>query len=157
MLLTPTNVPIFSPPNPTGAADIITFDNEHFRSNFIDVNVEKSNFINELTSRPKFHYIFLTTRLGYDYKFLEKFLTKDGVIVDAVEPEQSTDDYGVVGRFFLGTYVRCRKVAAVLFRTSVDWGGPHLCHFVLERLAGFVNDETLKTVVDRVTFFCWWF
>ncbi|XP_061511042.1 reticulon-4-interacting protein 1, mitochondrial isoform X3 [Anopheles gambiae] len=136
--------------NNLGAADIITFDNEHFRSNFIDVNVEKSNFINELTSRPKFHYIFLTTRLGYDYKFLEKFLTKDGVIVDAVEPEQSTDDYGVVGRFFLGTYVRCRKVAAVLFRTSVDWGGPHLCHFVLERLAGFVNDETLKTVVDRV-------
>ncbi|XP_050080561.1 reticulon-4-interacting protein 1, mitochondrial-like isoform X2 [Anopheles maculipalpis] len=136
--------------NNLGAADIITFANEHFRSNFIDVNVDKSNFINELTSRDKFHYIFLTTRLGYDYKFLEKFLTKDGVIVDAVEPELRTDDYGVIGRFFLGSYVRCRKAVALLLRTNVDWGGPHLCHLVLERLAGFVNDETLKTVVDRV-------
>ncbi|XP_058116791.1 reticulon-4-interacting protein 1, mitochondrial-like isoform X2 [Anopheles ziemanni] len=136
--------------NNLGAADIITFANEHFRSNFIDVNVDKSNFINELTSREKFNFIFLTTRLGYDYKFLEKFLTKDGVIVDAVEPELSTDEYGVVGRFFLGTYVRCRKAVAFLFRTNVDWGGPHLCHLVLERLAGFVNDESLKTLVDRV-------
>ncbi|KFB47870.1 AGAP011189-PA-like protein [Anopheles sinensis] len=133
--------------NNLGAADIITFANEHFRSNFIDVNVDKSNFINELTSREKFNFIFLTTRLGYDYKFLEKFLTKDGVIVDAVEPELSTDEYGVVGRFFLGTYVRCRKAVAFLFRTNVDWGGPHLCHLVLERLAGFVNDESLKTLV----------
>ncbi|XP_035787120.1 reticulon-4-interacting protein 1, mitochondrial-like isoform X2 [Anopheles albimanus] len=136
--------------NNLGAADIITFANEHFRSNFIDVNVDKSNFINELTSREKFHFIFLTTRLGYDYKFMEKFLTKDGVIVDAVEPELSTDDYGVVGRFFLGTYVRFRRALAFLCRTNVDWGGPHLCHRMLERLAGFVNDETLKTVVDRV-------
>ncbi|XP_053671147.1 reticulon-4-interacting protein 1, mitochondrial-like [Anopheles nili] len=144
------SVPVINNLEERGAADIITFANEHFRSNFIDVNVDKSNFINELTSREKFHFIFLTTRLGYDYKFLEKFLTKDGVIVDAVEPEISTDDYGVIGRFFLGTYVRCRKAFACLFRTTVDWGGPHLCHLVLRRLAGFVNDETLKTVVDRV-------
>uniref|UniRef100_A0A182IPZ2 Uncharacterized protein n=1 Tax=Anopheles atroparvus TaxID=41427 RepID=A0A182IPZ2_ANOAO len=136
--------------NNLGAADIMTFANEHFRSNFIDVNVDKSNFINELTSREKFHFIFLTTRLGYDYNFLKKFLTKDGVIVDAVEPELSTDEYGLFRRFFFGTYVKCRKAVAFLFRTNVDWGGPHLCHLVLERLAGFVNDESLKTLVDRV-------
>ncbi|XP_055591829.1 reticulon-4-interacting protein 1, mitochondrial-like isoform X2 [Uranotaenia lowii] len=133
-----------------GAADIITFANEHFRSNFIDVNVEKSNLINELTAREKFHHIFLTTRIAYDHRFLEKFLAKSGVIIDAVEPELASDEFGPLMRLLLGIAVRCRKLVATVFRTQPDWGGPHLCHLMLERLAGFVNDETLKTVVDRV-------
>ncbi|XP_062558988.1 reticulon-4-interacting protein 1 homolog, mitochondrial-like isoform X2 [Armigeres subalbatus] len=133
-----------------GAADIITFANEHFRSNFIDVNVEKSNLINELTPREKFDYIFLTTRIAYDHTFLERFLTKRGIIVDAVEPELASDEYGPLARVLLAVLVRLRKATALIFRTHPDWGGPHLCHLVLERLAGFVNDETLKTVVDRV-------
>nr|XP_029712831.1 reticulon-4-interacting protein 1 homolog, mitochondrial isoform X1 [Aedes albopictus] len=133
-----------------GAADIITFANEHFRANFIDVNVEKSNLINELTPREKFDYIFLTTRIAYDHKFLEKFLTKHGIIIDAVEPELASDEYGPLMRVLLAMLVKFRKMMAVIFRTHPDWGGPHLCHHGLERLAGFVNDETLKTVVDRV-------
>lgn len=133
-----------------GASDIITFANEHFRSNFIDVNVEKSNLINELAGREKFDFIFLTTRIAYDHKFLDKFLAKGGVIIDTVEPELASDEYGPLMRMFLGLFVRLRKAVAVIFRTHPDWGGPHLCHMVLDRLAGFVNDETLKTVVDRV-------
>ncbi|XP_053684916.1 reticulon-4-interacting protein 1 homolog, mitochondrial-like isoform X1 [Sabethes cyaneus] len=133
-----------------GAGDIITFANEHFRSNFIDINVEKSNLINELTAREKFDYIFLTTRLAYDHKFLTKFLAKGGTIVDTVEPELASDEFGPLSRMLLSVLIKVRKLAAVIFRTHPDWGGPHLCHMVLERLAGFVNDETLKTVVDRV-------
>ncbi|XP_052564779.1 reticulon-4-interacting protein 1, mitochondrial-like isoform X1 [Culex pipiens pallens] len=133
-----------------GASDIIVFANEHFRSNFIDVNVEKSNLINELASRDKFDFIFLTTRIAYDYKFLEKFLAKRGVIVDAVEPELASDEYGPLMRLLLGVLVKLKKTASVIFRTHPDWGGPHVCPLVLDRLAGFVNDETLKTVVDRV-------
>ncbi|XP_058462164.1 reticulon-4-interacting protein 1 homolog, mitochondrial-like isoform X2 [Malaya genurostris] len=133
-----------------GANDIITFANEHFRSNFIDVNVEKSNLINELTGREKFDYIFLTTRIAYDHRFLEKFLAKGGIIVDTVEPELPSDEFGPLMRVLLSLLVRFRKMTTAIFRTHPDWGGPHLCHMVLERLAGFVNDETLKTVVDRV-------
>ncbi|XP_055623336.1 reticulon-4-interacting protein 1, mitochondrial-like isoform X2 [Toxorhynchites rutilus septentrionalis] len=133
-----------------GAGDIIALANEHFRSNFIDVNIEKSNLINELASRDKFDYIFLTTRIGYDYNFLRKFLTNRGVIVDAVEPELASDEYGTAMRLLLGLLVRFRKILAVIFRSHPDWGGPHLCHLLLDRLTGLVNDETLKTVVDRV-------
>lgn len=70
--------------------------------------------------------------------------------MDAVEPELASDEYGPLARVLLAVLVRLRKATALIFRTHPDWGGPHLCHLVLERLAGFVNDETLKTVVDRV-------
>lgn len=113
--------------------------------------MEKSNLINELTPREKFDYIFLTTRIAYDHKFLEKFLTKHGIIIDAVEPELASDEYGPLMRVLLAMLVKFRKMMAIIFRTHPDWGGPHLCHHGLERLAGFVNDETLKTVVDRVS------
>lgn len=47
-------------------------------------------------------------------------------------------------------YVRLEKCAAYLFKTESDWGGPHICHRTLDRLAGYVNDGILQTVVDQV-------
>lgn len=37
-----------------------------------------------------------------------------------------------------------------MFNTTPDWGGPHLCHLALDRLAGYVNEGILQTVVDQV-------
>lgn len=31
-----------------------------------------------------------------------------------------------------------------------DWGGPHICHKTLDRLACYCNDGILQTVVDQV-------
>lgn len=42
------------------------------------------------------------------------------------------------------------KCVAAVFKTEPDWGGPHLCHKALDRLAGYVNDGILQTVVDQV-------
>lgn len=47
-------------------------------------------------------------------------------------------------------YVRLEKSIASVFKTEPDWGGPHLCHKALDRLAGYVNDGILQTVVDQV-------
>lgn len=38
-----------------------------------------------------------------------------------------------------------------MFNSSPDWGGPHLCHLALDRLAGYVNEGILQTVVDQVS------
>lgn len=48
-------------------------------------------------------------------------------------------------------YVRLEKGIAAIFKSKPDWGGPHLCHLALNRLAGYVNDGILQTVVDQVT------
>lgn len=37
-----------------------------------------------------------------------------------------------------------------ILKTDSDWGGPHICHKTLDRLAGYVNDGVLQTVVDQV-------
>lgn len=37
-----------------------------------------------------------------------------------------------------------------LFGLTVELGGPHLCHMNLNRLADYVNDGVLQTVVDQV-------
>ena len=47
-------------------------------------------------------------------------------------------------------YVRLEKSFTSLFKMQPDWGGPHLCHLALDRLAGYVNDGVLQTVVDQV-------
>lgn len=47
-------------------------------------------------------------------------------------------------------YVRLEKSIAYLFKIEPDWGGPHICHRELDRLAGYVNDGILQTVVDQV-------
>lgn len=39
---------------------------------------------------------------------------------------------------------------AYILKTDSDWGGPHICHKTLDRLAGYVNDGVLQTVVDQV-------
>lgn len=36
-------------------------------------------------------------------------------------------------------------------KSEPDWGGgPHLCHRTLDRLAEYVNEGILQTVVDQV-------
>lgn len=42
------------------------------------------------------------------------------------------------------------KSIAYVFNSEPDWGGPHICHRALDRLAGYVNDGILQTVVDQV-------
>lgn len=50
----------------------------------------------------------------------------------------------------LKVYVKMRKLVAYLFHTTTDWGEAHICHRSLDRLANYVNDGILQTVVDQV-------
>lgn len=43
-----------------------------------------------------------------------------------------------------------RKLLACVFHTSNDWGEVHICYKTLDRLAEYVNDGVLQTVVDQV-------
>lgn len=52
--------------------------------------------------------------------------------------------------FLFQFYVRVQKSIASLFKTMPDWGGPHICHKTLDRLACYCNDGILQTVVDQV-------
>lgn len=50
-------------------------------------------------------------------------------------------------------YVQIRKTWSRLMKSEPDWGGgPHLCHRTLDRLAEYVNEGTLQTVVDQVIY-----
>lgn len=157
-----------------GSDDIISFSNENFKENCVDINIEKSNFMNELASREQYDYIFLTSNLDFDKKFLKKFISENGKIIDTVEEKIFSDDLGTIGKliytvnfrkvikmpdktdiisFYFQIYIRLKYLTSIILRTKPDWGGPHLCHLVLDRLALYVNDEILKTVVDQVSIF----
>lgn len=47
-------------------------------------------------------------------------------------------------------FVRMRLLAAYVTKSKPDWGGPHMCQRSLDRLAEYVNDGLLQTVVDQV-------
>lgn len=46
--------------------------------------------------------------------------------------------------------MQLRRLGASVTKSTPDWGGPHLCHRSLDRLAEYVNDGILQTVVDQV-------
>lgn len=46
--------------------------------------------------------------------------------------------------------MRIRQLWSMVVKSEPDWGGPHLCHNTLDRLAEYVNDGVLQTVVDQV-------
>ena len=43
-----------------------------------------------------------------------------------------------------------KLLTSAIVRTTPDWGGPHICYLTLNRLADYVNDGILQTVVDQV-------
>lgn len=47
-------------------------------------------------------------------------------------------------------YVHLKRFAGAIVSVTLDWDGPHLCHLNLNRLADYVNDGLLQTVVDQV-------
>ncbi|XP_063708074.1 reticulon-4-interacting protein 1, mitochondrial-like [Culicoides brevitarsis] len=133
-----------------GADDVITFQNDSFTPSFFEVNIAQSNFINELTSRESYDVIFITTRLRYSTDFFWKFVKPSGTVVNTVEPDIDSDQYGAFMRLFYSMYIKLKKFGCFLLRTEPTWDGPHLCHLALDRLAGYVNDGILQTVVDQV-------
>lgn len=46
--------------------------------------------------------------------------------------------------------VNVKRAFCGLLGLKVELGGPHLCHMNLNRLADYVNDGVLQTVVDQV-------
>lgn len=46
--------------------------------------------------------------------------------------------------------VNVKRAFCGLLGLKLDLGGPHLCHMNLNRLADYVNDGVLQTVVDQV-------
>lgn len=90
----------------TGADDVITFHNDSFTHSYFEVNIAQSNFINELTSRESYDVIFITTKLRYNTDFFWKFVKSSGTVVDTVEPDIDSDQYGAFLRLFYSVSVR---------------------------------------------------
>lgn len=70
------------------------------------MNIAQSNFINELTSRESYDVIFITTKLRYNTDFFWKFVKSSGTVVDTVEPDIDSDQYGAFLRLFYSVSVR---------------------------------------------------
>ncbi|CAG9797952.1 unnamed protein product [Chironomus riparius] len=138
--------------NALGADEIITFSNDSFETNFYEKSIEQSTFMNELLSRQvKYDVVFITTRLNYSTKFIERFLTPHGTIVHAVESIMPSDEYGIFMRMMFKIYVTLKRMGTTVFGVEPKWADePHLCHNNLDILAGYINDEILNTVVDQV-------
>lgn len=95
----------------------------------------------------------------------------DGLIIDTVEPNLKTDR-SILSQFFYSVsvsepmninfwyfqwlrfqiYVKLKLISAKVTKTRPTWDGPHLCHLALDRLANYVNEGALQTVVDQVIF-----
>ncbi|XP_058127094.1 reticulon-4-interacting protein 1 homolog, mitochondrial-like [Anopheles ziemanni] len=104
-------------------------------------NIEKSNGLG------KFNYIFLATHLrDTNAKFFEKLLTKGGVLVDAVEPDLASDEYGIVRRLVLAGYAGVRKAVAWVCGRQVRWDGLDLGQRTLATLATYVEDKAIHTL-----------
>lgn len=84
----------------SGADDIISFSNDNFTQNFFDKSIAQSNFINELTSRESYDVIFITTKVQYNTEFLLKFLKTNGKLINTVERDINSDEYGAFMRLF---------------------------------------------------------
>ncbi|XP_059607478.1 reticulon-4-interacting protein 1, mitochondrial-like isoform X2 [Phlebotomus argentipes] len=138
-----------------GADDVITLRGESPSDGlFLSTDsslLEKFNLSNVLATREDtFDVIFFTNHVSYDRSFLYKHLRTGGRIIDTCEAPLWSDNLGFLGRFFLSWLVSLRRLAGWAIRSPPDWGGPHLCHHALDRLAGYVNDGLLQTVVDQV-------
>lgn len=138
-----------------GADDVITLRGESPSDGlFLSTDsslVEKFNLSHALATREvTFDVIFFTTFVSYDKSFLHKYLSPGGRIIDTCEMPLLSDDLGFLGRCFLSCFVALRRFAGWVIRSPPDWGGPHLCHLTLDRLAGYVNEGLLQTVVDQV-------
>uniref|UniRef100_A0A6B2EPY3 Putative zinc-binding oxidoreductase n=1 Tax=Phlebotomus kandelakii TaxID=1109342 RepID=A0A6B2EPY3_9DIPT len=138
-----------------GADDVITLRGESPSDGlFLSTDsslVEKFNLSHALATREvTFDVIFFTTFVSYDKSFLNKYLSPGGRIIDTCEAPLMSDDLSFLGRFFLSWLVALRRFAGWIIRSPPDWGGPHLCHLTLDRLAGYVNEGLLQTVVDQV-------
>ncbi|XP_031628018.1 reticulon-4-interacting protein 1, mitochondrial-like isoform X2 [Contarinia nasturtii] len=129
-----------------GADDVIAFNSD----DKIYELEERDLLLKELTMREHYDVVFLTTSQTYNRDFIGKFLCENGIIIDTVEKRLSSDEYGFFMRFLCSIYVRLEKCVSFLFKTESDWGGPHICHRTLDKLAGYVNDGILQTVVDQV-------
>lgn len=129
-----------------GADDVIAFNGD---DNIYELE-ERDVLIKELLLREAFDFVFVTTSSSYNRHFIFKFLKYGGKIIDTVEKCIASDEYGIFMRLLCSMYVKLEKITAYLFKFEPNYGGPHICHRSLERLAGYVNDGILQTVVDQV-------
>lgn len=78
-----------------GADDVIAFNCD---DNIYELE-ERDLLVKELTIRKSYDAIFLTTASTYNRDFINKFITDDGIVIDTVEKQLSSDDYGLFMRF----------------------------------------------------------
>ncbi|KAG4068504.1 hypothetical protein HA402_004845 [Bradysia odoriphaga] len=127
-----------------GADDVISIDYDNEAT-----PPEQQILFKELSIRKEYDRIYFTTETDYDKEFIRSFLTPDGLIIDTVEPNLKTDR-SILSQFFYSIYVKLKLISAKLTNTRPTWDGPHLCHLALDRLANYVNEGVLQTVVDQV-------
>lgn len=55
---------------------------------------ERDLLLKELTVREHYDVIFFTTSQTYNRDFISNFLRRDGIIIDTVEKQLASDNYG---------------------------------------------------------------
>jgi NADPH:quinone reductase-like Zn-dependent oxidoreductase len=108
------------------------------------------NFINELNFE-RYDYIFLTRALSFDCQFLTKFLiSPESLIINCVEPP-SYEFESPVMRAFYTIYVKFKLIWSELRGKPLLLDGHILIQQeTINRLADYVNDGILQTVIDQV-------
>ncbi|XP_018563408.1 reticulon-4-interacting protein 1 homolog, mitochondrial-like [Anoplophora glabripennis] len=81
----------------------------------------------------------------------KKFCVSDGAVVSTLPPILSSDSYGFLKRMLLTLYINLKcRLQKTLGLPITDFDEIHLCYVTLDRLASFVEDGSLQTVVDKV-------
>lgn len=78
-----------------GADDVIAFNSD----DKIYELEERDLLLKELTIREHYDVVFFTTSQTYNRDFISNFLRPNGIVVDTVEKQLASDNYGICLRF----------------------------------------------------------
>ncbi|CAH1977572.1 unnamed protein product [Acanthoscelides obtectus] len=116
---------------------------------------QKTNpsLIKQLEVKDELYDIIIMTNHECDFenKHFSKFLKTDGTIISTLPPPLLSDSCGGSSRFLLSLYIKLRhKFLSMLGSSFNFFDETHLCYVTLDKLAEFVEDGYLQTVVDKV-------
>nr|CAI5828999.1 unnamed protein product [Callosobruchus analis] len=140
-----------------GAADIIVVEESEAinETSFVEDGPEMSipSLIKQLEVKDELYDVIIKTNNECDLenKHFSKFLKTDGTIISTLPPALSSDSCGAGGGFILSWYIKLKyKLLSMLGLPFNYFDETHLCYVTLDKLAEYVEDGYLQTVVDKV-------
>nr|CAI5828998.1 unnamed protein product [Callosobruchus analis] len=141
-----------------GAADIIVVEESEAinETSFVEGNgpeMSIPSLIKQLEVKDELYDVIIKTNNECDLenKHFSKFLKTDGTIISTLPPALSSDSCGAGGGFILSWYIKLKyKLLSMLGLPFNYFDETHLCYVTLDKLAEYVEDGYLQTVVDKV-------